>query len=262
MVTGAVIQSAPSDPPIDCQNCRRLVDYRAENAAAEPNWFNGAVPSRGDPEARLLIIGLAPGRQGANRTGRPFTGDASGALLYATLRKHGWTAPADAAVADQDCRLNGVTITNAVRCAPPNNNPTAAEIAACRPHLAAQIANLPKLRAILTLGRIAHESTLRALGERLRDHPFTHGAQSMAAGPNGPLTIAPSYHCSRYNTNPGRLTPQMFDAVFAGLATALDRSGDARAGGPSGRDPQGPGARYRSALSDAALRPVPTGAAR
>ncbi|MEL7137641.1 MAG: uracil-DNA glycosylase [Pseudomonadota bacterium] len=205
------------EPHRDCDLCPRLVEYRERNSRAEPSWFNGAVQSWGDTDATLLIVGLAPGRGGANRTGRPFTGDYAGDLLYATLVKFGLAAGTYAARPDDALSLRDTMITNAVRCAPPENKPTGAEIKACRAFLIARILAMPRLRRIVTLGRIAHESTLRALGERLKDHPFAHGVQSMAAGPNGPLTIAPSYHCSRYNTNTGRLTPAMFEAVFAAL---------------------------------------------
>ncbi|MEO0960277.1 MAG: uracil-DNA glycosylase [Pseudomonadota bacterium] len=205
------------EPHRDCDLCPRLVEYRERNSRAEPSWFNGAVQSWGDTDATLLIVGLAPGRGGANRTGRPFTGDYAGDLLYATLVKFGLAAGTYGARPDDALSLRDTMITNAVRCAPPENKPTGAEIKACRAFLIARILAMPRLRRIVTLGRIAHESTLRALGERLKDHPFAHGVQSMAAGPNGPLTIAPSYHCSRYNTNTSRLTPAMFEAVFAAL---------------------------------------------
>ncbi|MEM7500128.1 MAG: uracil-DNA glycosylase [Pseudomonadota bacterium] len=214
---GGSVPAVRAEPPRDCPLCPRLAQYRAQNAAAEPAWFNGAVPSWGDAEARLLIVGLAPGRMGANRTGRPFTGDYAGDLLYATLLKFGFASGEYGARPDDGLRLEGAMITNAVRCAPPQNKPFGAEIAACRPFLAARIAALPHLRSIVTLGRIAHESTLRALGARLKDHPFAHAAQSRIEGPRGSLTLAPSYHCSRYNTNTGRLTPEMFEAVFAAL---------------------------------------------
>ncbi|MEO1531374.1 MAG: uracil-DNA glycosylase [Pseudomonadota bacterium] len=212
-----MVTEQTAEPARNCALCPRLVDYRRRNAAAEPSWFNGAVPSWGDADAQLLIVGLAPGRGGANRTGRPFTGDYAGDLLYATLLKFGLAEGTYGATPDDGLRLKGTMITNAVRCAPPENKPVGAEIAACRPFLTARIAAIPKLRSIVTLGRIAHESTLRALGQRLKDHPFAHAAQSEAPGPNGPLTLAPSYHCSRYNTNTGRLTPAMFEAVFAAL---------------------------------------------
>lgn len=196
-----------AEPPRDCPRCPRLVDYRRANAIRHPGWFNGAVPSHGDPDARLLVLGLAPGLGGANRTGRPFTGDASGELLHATLARFGFAGDGF-----RDC-----LVTNAVRCAPPQNRPSPAEIAACRPILEARIAALPRLRAVLCLGRIAHEALLRALGRRPAAHPFAHGARHDL----GPITVFDSYHCSRLNTNTGRLTPAMFEAVMAGVRDLL-----------------------------------------
>ncbi len=213
-------EAAPgAEPPRDCPICPRLVALRAETRAAEPDWWNGAVPSFGDPEARLLVVGLAPGRAGANRTGRPFTGDHAGDLLYATLAAHGFAHGAYAARADDGFRLRDCMVTNAVRCLPPQNKPTAAEIAACRPFLAARIAALPRLAHVLTLGRIAHESAVRALGLRPAAAPFGHGAQA----PLGRVTLWASYHCSRYNTNTGRLTPEMFETVVLRIRDALGR---------------------------------------
>lgn len=209
-----------AEAPADCRRCPRLAAFRDGAKAAEPGWFNGAVPSFGDPEARLLVVGLAPGLRGANRTGRPFTGDFAGDLLYATLAKFGWSSGAFGARADDGLRLVGAMVTNAVRCVPPANKPTGAEIAECRPFLAARIAALPRLRMLICLGRIAHESAVRALGAKPAAHPFAHGARSEAAG----LTIRASYHCSRYNTNTGRLTPAMFEAVFAAAAKEFDKS--------------------------------------
>lgn len=201
------------EAPRDCSLCARLVAYRAANRAAHPEWYNGAVPSFGDPQARLLIVGLAPGVTGANRTGRPFTGDYAGSLLYATLAKFGFTRGVFAARPDDGLNLVGAMVTNSVRCVPPLNKPNGAEINACRPYLAARIAALPRLRAIVTLGRIAHDSTVRALGAKVASHPFGHGAVSRV----GAVSIHASYHCSRYNTNTGRLTPEMFESVFAAL---------------------------------------------
>ena len=210
-------KTAEPEPPRDCALCPRLVAYRAESRAADPSRFNGAVPSFGPEDARLLVVGLAPGLNGANRTGRPFTGDWAGELLYPTLIAHGFAQGHYGARADDGLRLVDAMITNAVRCVPPQNRPTAAEVAACRPFLAARIGALARLACIVTLGRVAHESTLRALGLRLRDHPFAHGAESRAGG----LTLIASYHCSRYNTNTGRLTPAMFDAVFGSARRVL-----------------------------------------
>lgn len=206
------------EAPRDCRRCPRLAAYRDANAAAAPDWFNGAVPSFGDPAARLLVVGLAPGVRGANRTGRPFTGDFAGDLLYATLHRHGFANDAFAARPDDGLRLNDCLVTNAVRCVPPQNRPTPAEIAACRPFLAARIAATPRLRAIVALGRIAHDSVLRALGARPAQAPFAHGARAQL----GALALFSSYHCSRYNTSTRRLTPAMFDTVFAAARRDLD----------------------------------------
>jgi uracil-DNA glycosylase len=206
-------------PGHDCPVCTRLVDFRQANRAREPRWHNGPVPSFGNDDARLLIVGLAPGLKGANRTGRPFTGDYAGDLLYATLTKFGWATGEYGREPDDGLQLVDCRITNAVRCVPPENKPTPLEISACRPFLVEEIANLPKLRAILALGSIAHGSVLRTLGERLAAHPFRHGAiHSMKNG----LLLADSYHCSRYNTNTGKLTEAMFEAVFAELRRRLD----------------------------------------
>lgn len=205
---------APSEAPRDCPLCPRLVAYRAANRAAEPGWFNGAVPSFGDPQGWLLVVGLAPGVTGANRTGRPFTGDHAGTLLYGTLAKFGFTRGVFAARPDDGLKLRGAMVTNAVRCVPPQNKPTGPEVNACRGFLAARIATLPNLAAIVTLGKIAHDSTVRALGGRVAEHPFGHDAASRIGG----IALHASYHCSRYNTNTGRLTPAMFEAVFAAAA--------------------------------------------
>ena len=210
-----------AEAPRDCRRCPRLAAYRDANAAASPDWFNGAVPSFGDPAARLLVVGLAPGVRGANRTGRPFTGDFAGDLLYATLHRHGFANDAFAARPDDGLRLSDCLVTNAVRCVPPQNKPTGAEIAACRPFLAARIAATPRLRAIVALGRIAHDSVLRALGAKPAQAPFGHGARAQL----GALALFSSYHCSRYNTNTRRLTPEMFDAVFAAARRHIDAAG-------------------------------------
>jgi uracil-DNA glycosylase family 4 len=216
---------AAPEAPRDCPICPRLAAYRRANAAKNPAWFNGAVPSFGDPDARVLILGLAPGVSGANRTGRPFTGDYAGDLLYATLAKFGLANDRFAADPADGLELHGCMVTNAVRCVPPQNRPTPAETAACRPFLAARLAALPRLRAVLCLGRIAHESLLRTLGARLADHPFAHGARHDLAG----LAVFDSYHCSRYNTNTGRLTAAMFEAVFADLSRYIAATRDTAA---------------------------------
>jgi uracil-DNA glycosylase family 4 len=203
-------------PPSDCALCPRLAGFRQAQRSAHPDWFNAPVPSFGDEDAELLIVGLAPGLKGANRTGRPFTGDYAGDLLYATLGKFGFAVGPYAARADDGLTLRRVRITNAVRCVPPQNKPEPAEIAACRPFLAAEIAALPNLRAVLALGAIAHNSVLAALGLRRAAFPFAHGAIHRLPGR---IVLADSYHCSRLNTNTGKLTPTMFEAVFAGLAS-------------------------------------------
>ena len=212
------------EPTPACARCPRLVGYRAENAARHPDWYNGAVPSVGDPDARLLVLGLAPGLSGANRTGRPFTGDASGTLLYATLKRFGFAADAGDEASGRGPCFCDCLVSNAVRCVPPQNRPTPDEIAACRPFLAARIAALPRLRAVVCLGRIAHEAVVRALGLRLADHRFAHGARHDLAGAAAGLVLFDSYHCSRYNVNTGRLTAPMFEAVFAKVRNLLGAS--------------------------------------
>jgi uracil-DNA glycosylase family 4 len=217
-------ESAPAadigpEPPRDCPICPRLVAYRAANRADHPDWWNGPAPSFGDPDARLLVVGLAPGRTGANRTGRPFTGDFAGVLLYETLLKTGFARGTYAARPDDGLRLVDCMITNAVRCAPPGNKPESGEEAACRPFLAARIAALPRVQVIVTLGDVARRNVLRALGLKASAGGAGHGAQVQA----GPYALINSYHCSRLNTNTGRLTPAMFEAVFAEARALLDR---------------------------------------
>ena len=205
-------------PGRDCPLCPRLAGFRDELRQKEPNWHNAPVPAFGDPAARLLIVGLAPGMKGANRTGRPFTGDFAGDLLYATLIKFGFAKGAYAARPDDGLVLTGAQITNAVKCLPPQNKPVGAEINTCRPFLKAEIEGLQTLTALLALGRIAHDSVIRTLGGKLKDHAFAHGARhELAAG----LILFDSYHCSRYNTNTGRLTPAMFEQVFAAIRETL-----------------------------------------
>ncbi len=202
--------SHQAEPDRRCPLCPRLVAYRLANQAAHPDWFNGPAPSFGDPDARLLIVGLAPGRQGANRTGRPFTGDFAGVLLYQTLTKTGFAAGTYQARADDGLVLEDCMITNAVRCAPPANRPLPAEEAACRPFLAGRIAALPRLRLIVSLGDVARRSVVRALGLPASAALSGHGAESRV----GDYTLINSYHCSRLNTNTGRLTAAMFEAIF------------------------------------------------
>jgi uracil-DNA glycosylase family 4 len=206
------VSITPPEAPKDCPLCPRLVAYREANRRAEPAWFNGAAPSFGDLNARLLIVGLAPGRTGANRTGRPFTGDYAGELLYATLKKLGLAEGEYKADPNDGFTLKGVMITNAVRCAPPENKPTPGEISTCRSFLASRIGALPSARALLALGSIAHESVLRAHSLKPTASKFGHGEE--AALPGG-RTLISSYHCSRYNTQTRRLTAAMFEQVMA-----------------------------------------------
>ena len=209
---------AAPEAPKDCGICDRLVTYRSENAKAEPDWFNGAVPSFGVASAKLLVIGLAPGVTGANRTGRPFTGDWAGDLLYSTLDTFGFSRGQYDKRVDDGLELVDAMITNAVRCVPPQNKPVGAEINACRPFLAARIAALPQLKVMLCLGKISHDSTVRALGGKLSEHPFGHASEYQF----GDKVLLSSYHCSRYNTNTGRLTEPMFHTVFARARTLID----------------------------------------
>jgi uracil-DNA glycosylase family 4 len=206
-------------PPLpDCPLCPRLAGFRAQQRAAHPDWHNAPVPPFGAETAELLIVGLAPGLRGANRTGRPFTGDYAGDLLYATLRKFDFTSGEYAGRREDGLALDRVRITNAVRCVPPQNKPETAEIAACRPFLAAELTALPKLRVILALGAIAHNAVLAARGLRRAAFPFKHGA--LYELPGG-LLLTDSYHCSRLNTNTGTLTTEMFEAVFAAITNRL-----------------------------------------
>jgi uracil-DNA glycosylase family 4 len=207
-------------PDRDCPLCPRLAGFRDLQRSAHPDWHNAPVQPFGDPGAELLIVGLAPGLRGANRTGRPFTGDFAGDLLYATLRKFGLTTGDYGGHPNDGFALRGARITNAVRCVPPQNKPETGEIAACRQFLAAELAASPNVRVILALGAIAHNAVLGAKGLRRAAYPFGHAA--MHGLPDGVL-LADSYHCSRLNTNTGTLTTEMFEAVFAALAKALDR---------------------------------------
>lgn len=211
--------ATPPEAPKNCPLCPRLVSYREANAAAEPSWFNGPAPSFGGADARLVIVGLAPGRTGANRTGRPFTGDYAGDLLYATLAKFGFSEGVYRADPNDGFRLVDAMVTNSVRCAPPENKPTPAEIATCRPFLAARLDALPRRRVVVALGAIAHDSVLRAHGLKPSVAKFAHGADY--ALPGG-ATLLSSYHCSRYNTQTGRLTTAMFEAVIARARALLD----------------------------------------
>ena len=214
-------ETVEAEPPRDCPLCPRLVAFRHQWRAQEPDWHNAPVHSFGPLDARLLVVGLAPGLRGANRTGRPFTGDYAGDLLYATMKEFGFARGTFDARPDDGLTLIDARITNAVHCVPPENKPTPAEINTCREaYLAQRIAAMPQLRAIVALGRIAHESTLRALGHRLPAAPFAHGAKHAL----GKLALFDSYHCSRYNTNTGVLTPAMFRAVFRAVRACLDQA--------------------------------------
>ncbi len=214
--------AAPPEAPLDCPLCPRLFDFRTANAKAHPDWFNAPVPSFGDTSGRLLIVGLAPGLQGANKTGRPFTGDYAGDLLYSTLEKYGFSVGKYQARPDDGVKLKDAIISNAVRCVPPENKPTGAEIVSCRQFLISRLTQLPNLKVIVALGRIAHDSTVRALGAKPASAVFGHAKRYALTGPHGPVTLHDSYHCSRYNTNTGRLTEEMFHTVFANARKDLD----------------------------------------
>ena len=210
---------ATAEAPKECDRCPRLVEFRRKNQSTEPNWFNGAVKSFGTDDAALLIVGLAPGLKGANRTGRPFTGDFAGDLLYATLIKFGFARGSYGAEINDGLELINCMITNAVRCVPPENKPTTDEIKKCRPYFSARLAALPNLKAILALGRIAHDQILTSLGKRKSEFKFAHAAHHNLAAS---LTLYDSFHCSRYNTNTGRLTEEMFHDVFKRVQQDLE----------------------------------------
>jgi uracil-DNA glycosylase len=229
MTTISTIESDPArgqpptllrtEPDRNCPLCPRLAGFREAARARQPEWFNSPVPSFGDPDGRLLIVGLAPGLQGANRTGRPFTGDFAGDLLYATLLEYGFAEGSYQARPDDGLTLIDCRISNAVRCVPPQNKPLPAEISTCRQFLSRTTAEMPRLRAIVALGRVAHESILKVLGLRSSAAAFAHGAMHQASA----VKLYDSYHCSRYNTNTGVLTPKMFRNVFAALRAELDK---------------------------------------
>lgn len=211
-----------AEPDRDCPLCPRLAAFRADARAREPEWHNAPVPSFGSARAPLLVVGLAPGLRGANRTGRPFTGDWAGDLLYATLLEFGFARGVYDERPDDGLTLVGCMVTNAVRCVPPQNKPTPAEINTCRPFLTNAI-DAGEARAVVALGRIAHDSVLRALGARLAAFPFAHGAQHDVTSPAGrAVRIFDSYHCSRYNTNTGVLTEDMFRDVFRAVRGFVD----------------------------------------
>ncbi len=212
------VARAAAEPGRDCPRCPRLVAFRETWRQQEPDWFNAPVPSFGPADARLLIVGLAPGLRGANRTGRPFTGDYAGDLLYATLKEFGFAKGDYAARPDDGLTLIDCRITNAVRCVPPENKPTPQEIATCREFLVATLNEMSNIRAIVTLGRIAHETFITAQKLKRSAHAFAHGG----AYPMGSFTLFASYHCSRYNTSTRVLTPQMFREVFAHVRAHID----------------------------------------
>ncbi|WEX07676.1 uracil-DNA glycosylase [Chelativorans sp. AA-79] len=214
--------SSGMEPPRGCALCPRLHNFIADWRQREPEWFNAPVPTflpeGGDEAVELLIVGLAPGLRGANRTGRPFTGDYAGTLLYATLTRFGFAEGRFDARPDDGLKLVDAAITNAVRCVPPDNKPETGEIRTCRENfLVPTINRFPNLKAIVTLGKIAHDSTVRALGQRLKAVPFIHGAEEQV----GPVRVFSSYHCSRYNTNTGVLTEEMFVEVFRRVSAFL-----------------------------------------
>jgi uracil-DNA glycosylase len=207
-------------PPHDCPLCPRLVAFREANRAANPLWFNGPVPSWGDPAAPLLIVGMAPGLKGANRTGRPFTGDHAGALLYETLLRFGLAAGRYGAEPDDGMALRGCRVTNAVRCVPPANLPQPAEVNTCNGFLQAELRGMPNLRVVLALGVLAHAAVLRACGMPATRVRFRHGGISEL--PDG-LMLADSYHVSRYNTSTGLLTREMFEEVVLRVVRRLEQ---------------------------------------
>ncbi len=207
-----------TEPDRDCPLCPRLAGFREANRKREPGWFNAPVPNFGVASARLLIVGLAPGLKGANRTGRPFTGDYAGDLLYETLIEFGFARGKFEARTDDTLDLVDARIINAVRCVPPENKPLPAEIRTCNRFLTAGFGEMPKLSAIVALGRVAHDAVLIALGAKRSKLPFAHGAKHEL---NEQVTLFDSYHCSRYNTNTGVLTPAMFHAVFRSVRAHL-----------------------------------------
>lgn len=199
------------EPSRNCPLCPRLAAFRDNLRLSHPDWFNAPVPAFGDPEAWLAIVGLAPGMHGANRTGRPFTGDFAGVLLYETLNKFGMARGRYDARPDDGLTLDGAIIINAVRCLPPQNKPTPEEIRTCQPYLKGPLEGLPSLRVIIALGQIAHQSVVRSFGRRLSQAKFGHG--TIHEMPQG-IILIDSYHCSRYNQNTRVLTAEMFETVF------------------------------------------------
>lgn len=212
-----------TDPDYNCQACQRLVEYRNIYRNSNPDWHNGPVDTwvdeRGEDRVELLVIGMAPGLKGANRTGRPFTGDYAGDLLYQTLVKFGFAKGNYGGASEDGLALTGCAITNAVRCVPPQNKPIGAEVNNCRPYLVETLERFKNIKALMTLGKIAHDTTARTLGVRVASVPFGHNKRHEM----GEFTVFSSYHCSRYNTNTKRLTEEMFEDVFEGIIGAIDR---------------------------------------
>lgn len=209
------IASSPvpeTEPPRDCPLCPRLAAFRDELRAEHPDWWNAPVPAFGDPEAWVAIVGLAPGKHGANRTGRPFTGDYAGVLLFDTLLKFGFAEGVYEERPDDTLRLKEIAIVNSVRCLPPQNKPTPEEVATCRAYYTLSLAALRNVKVLIALGQIAHGSAVRTAGGKMSAYKFGHLAEHRL--PDGRILID-SYHCSRYNQNTGRLTAEMFEAVFA-----------------------------------------------
>lgn len=221
-----------TEPPRDCPLCPRLVAFREELRVEYPGWWNAPVPVLGDPVAWLAVVGLAPGKHGANRTGRPFTGDFAGQLLFDTLIKFGLASGSYQATPEDDLRLHGVIVINAVRCLPPANKPTPEEIRTCRPFLQAPLAVVSSARVVIALGQIAHQSAVKAMGGRLPKAKFGHLAEHRM--PDGRVLID-SYHCSRYNQNTRVLTVPMFEAVFARAVELREGSLDDPAPAPDPR---------------------------
>jgi uracil-DNA glycosylase family 4 len=213
----------PFDPDYNCSSCERLVKFRQIHREAQPDWHNGPVDSwsdsAGDDNVLLLIIGMAPGLRGANRTGRPFTGDYAGDLLYQTLAKYGLAKGRYGKMREDGLELTGCAITNAVRCVPPQNKPIGSEVNNCRPYLVETLGRFENLKTLLTLGKIAHDTTARTLGVRVSSVPFGHNRRHEM----GKFTVFSSYHCSRYNTNTGRLTEAMFEDVFDNIVQFNDQ---------------------------------------
>jgi uracil-DNA glycosylase family 4 len=209
----------------DCTLCPRLAGFLQEVKAKHPEYFAKPVPSFGDPQARLLVVGLAPGMHGANATGRPFTGDHAGILLYETLFATGFASQPESLTADDELQLPDCRITNAVRCLPPGNKPVGLEVNTCNPFLAEELARLPVGAVVLTLGGIAHKAVIKALGLRQADYPFGHALEYEL---DNQLTVLTSYHCSRYNTQTRRLTDAMFLAVFKRARQLLDKKANRR----------------------------------